>query len=87
VAGGAPVRPAPEQFSLAAARGGDSVRLRGVVEDAAATRMGAGGFSRYFLQLRARFTLEGRIAGAAVADSGRGFFETYVDGGRVSGHP
>jgi hypothetical protein len=84
---GAPGRPAPERFSLVAARGGDSVRLRGVVEDAAATRMGAGGFSRYFLQLRARFTLEGRIAGTAVADSGRGFFETYVDGGRVSGHP
>jgi hypothetical protein len=84
---GAPGRPAPERFSLVAVRGADSLRLRGVVEDAAATRMAVGDFSRYFLQMRARFRLEGHIAGAAVADSGRGFFETYVDRGRASGHP
>jgi hypothetical protein len=28
--------------------------------------------------MRGRFTLEGTIAGEAVADTGSGFFETYV---------
>jgi hypothetical protein len=28
--------------------------------------------------MRGRFTLTGQLAGQAVADSGHGFFETYV---------
>jgi hypothetical protein len=40
--------------------------------------MGAGGFRRVFLQMRGRFTLHGRLLGETVADSGQGFFETYV---------
>jgi hypothetical protein len=40
--------------------------------------MGRGGFRRVFLQMRGRFSLSGRVLGQAVADSGMGFFETYV---------
>jgi hypothetical protein len=69
---------APERFAIVAARDADSVRLRVVVTDAQASRMRAAGLSRYFLQMRGRWRLEGRIAGEAVADSGAGFFETFV---------
>jgi len=69
---------APERLEIVAAREGDTVRLGVEVEDALASRHEAEGLSRHFLQMRGRFTLAGRIAGAAVADSGAGFFETYV---------
>jgi hypothetical protein len=71
---------APERFALVAARGGDTVRLDVGVTEALASRARTEGFSRYFLQMSGHFTLSGRIAGAAVADSGTGFFETYVPG-------
>ncbi len=73
----------PERFELLAAREADTVRLSVVVEDALATAMGAADFRRYFLQMRGRFVLAGRLAGAAVSDSGRGFFETYIPGIRT----
>ena len=69
---------APERFTLIGTREADSVRLTVEVEHALATDMSAASFRRAFLQMRGRFTLQGRIAGAEVADSGRGFFETYV---------
>jgi hypothetical protein len=69
---------APQRFELVGTRDADTVRLVVEVRHALATEMGAAGFQRHFLQMRGHFTLEGRLAGAAVADSGEGFFETYV---------
>lgn len=69
---------APEHFDLIAGRDGDTVRLRVKVEDALASQMRAEGLGRHFLQMRGRFTVTGRIAGEVVADSGTGFFETYI---------
>ena len=76
-AAGAPGASAPARFSLVAARGADTVRLSVEVEHALATEMSASSFRRLFLQMRGRFLLRGRIAGAEVSDTGRGFFETY----------
>lgn len=70
---------APQRLELVAARGADTLRLAVDVADALAGRgVQAGGLDRHFLQMRGRFVLMGRIAGEAVADSGTGFFETYV---------
>lgn len=68
---------APTRIALLAAREADTVRLAVRVEDALASATAAGP-DRLFLQMRGRFTLDGRVAGQAVADSGAGFFETYV---------
>jgi hypothetical protein len=74
-----PVRAhSPTRFSLLAARESDSLRLEVWVGDALGTEMGAGGFQRVFLQMRGRFVLRGKLLGQAVADSGMGFFETYL---------
>jgi len=77
-ASGEPGVAAPSQFAFTAAREADTLRVRVRVTDAFATRQGSAGFERVFLQLRGRFVLEGRVGGAGVADSGGGFFETYV---------
>jgi hypothetical protein len=69
---------APTRFSLTAIRDADSVRLAVTVVDALATEVEAGEFRRVFLQMRGRFKLDGTVAGEVVADSGMGFFETYV---------
>jgi hypothetical protein len=69
---------APTRFSLVAAREGDNLRLDVRVVDALGTEMGAGEFRRVFLQMRGTFRLTGRLLGQTVADSGAGFFETYV---------
>jgi len=69
---------APERFELLAAREADTIQLRVRVTDVQATRMGAAGLSRYFLQMRGAWRLDGQIAGEALADSGAGFFETFV---------
>lgn len=69
---------APERFTLVAARDADTVRLAVQVLSAQATRTGAAGMSRRFLQLRGRFRVEGRVAGVPLADEGLGFFETYA---------
>jgi hypothetical protein len=69
---------APARFSLLATRGPDTLRLSVNVADASGTEMGTSGFRRVFLQMRGRFRLEGTLLGEAVADSGSGFFETYV---------
>lgn len=68
----------PQRFDLVATREADTLRLRVQVEDALATAMSASSFRRGFLQMRGRFTARGRLLGEAVADSGMGFFETYV---------
>lgn len=69
---------APTEFSLVAARDADTIRVAGRVSDAQGTRRTAGGYDRVLLQLRAAWTLSGRLGGRAVADTGSGFFETYV---------
>jgi hypothetical protein len=76
-AAGAPGAVAPRRFTLMATRGADSVSLSVNVEHALATEMSAVSFRRLFLQMRGRFTLTGRVGGAEVSDTGRGFFETY----------
>ena len=74
-----PVRAhAPARFSLVGIRDADTVRLGVQVVDALATEMAASSFRRVFLQMRGRFTLTGKVAGREVADSGMGFFETYL---------
>ena len=75
---GAPGASGPERFLLTGSREEDTVRIAVQVEHALATDMSAATFRRVFLQMRGRFTLDGRIGGAAVGDSGRGFFETYL---------
>jgi hypothetical protein len=69
---------APARFTLVGAREADTVRLDVRVGDVMATEMRASEFRRIFLQMRGRFSLAGRVAGQTVADSGTGFFETYV---------
>jgi hypothetical protein len=68
----------PERFDLLAVRERDTLRLGVEVEDALSTEMKSGGFRRGFLQMRGHFTLSGQLLGKTVADSGAGFFETYV---------
>jgi hypothetical protein len=59
--------------------GGSSVRQRnGTYLLRARASGGAGEFRRVFLQMRGGFKLVGRIANETIADSGLGFFETYV---------
>ncbi len=69
---------APERFVLVGTRGMDTVRLTVRVEHALATEMSASSFRRIFLQMRGDFRLGGTVMGTEVADSGQGFFETYV---------
>ena len=69
---------APAQFTLLGTREVDTVRIDVRVGDVLATEMRASKLRRTFLQMRGRFTLTGRVAGETVADSGIGFFETYV---------
>lgn len=68
----------PERFSLEARRDRDVVRVRVEVLSTQATRAGTAGLGRSFLQMRGRFVLEGLLGGSAVADSGLGFFETWL---------
>jgi hypothetical protein len=68
----------PQQFELLATRDTDSLRVSVRVEDALGTEIKTRGFRRGFLQMRGRFTAAGTLLGKEVADSGTGFFETYV---------
>ena len=77
-ASGRPGATSPERFSIVASRGSDTLKLDVHVFDALATEMISGGFRRIFLQMRGRFSLGGRVLDQAVADSGSGFFETYL---------
>jgi hypothetical protein len=68
----------PTRFDLVAARDPDTLRLNVQVQEALGTEVSTGGFRRVFLQMRGRFTVHGKLLGQIVADSGTGFFETYV---------
>jgi hypothetical protein len=82
-ASGAKGAVAPRKFELEATRETDTLRLQVQVGDALATPMNRGSSPRLFLQVRGHFTLSGRLLGQSVADTGAGFFETYV--GRTPG--
>jgi hypothetical protein len=69
---------APSKFSLEATRDADTLRLDVQVLDALGTSMRESRLQRVFLQMRGRFVLTGRLLGETVADTGSGFFETYV---------
>jgi hypothetical protein len=74
----APGVTAPAGFDFEAVREADTITVRARIVDVHATgRPGAGGVV-HFLQMRGSFTVTGVVSGAAVADSGSGFFETYV---------
>jgi hypothetical protein len=75
---GASRTPAPARFSLQATREADTLQLNVEVVDALGTTVGESRFRRVFLQMRGHFVLRGRLLGQMVADSGTGFFETYV---------
>lgn len=77
-AAGLPGALAPRTFGLVASRLADTVHLEVDVADGLASKMGVGGMQRAFLQMRGNFTLQGKVDGQAVADTGQGFFETYV---------
>lgn len=68
---------APDSLRLLATQRTDTVQMSIAVDDAAATQSGGLGIKRLFLQLRGHWTLRGRAAGEAVADSGTGFFEIW----------
>jgi hypothetical protein len=69
----------PERFSLLATRDADSLEIDVRVVDVLATSTGTAGSDRLFLQMRGRFSLSGRVLGQTIADSGMGFFETYLE--------
>jgi hypothetical protein len=69
---------APARLGLVATRESDTLHLEVQVVDALGTRMRSGSFQRVFLQMQGRFSLRGRLLGREVADSGTGFFETYI---------
>ncbi len=68
----------PRSFELVAARLMDTLRLHVDVGDALASETGLGAARRGFLQMRGTFRVSGRVAGRIVADTGSGFFETYL---------
>jgi hypothetical protein len=74
----APGVTAPAGFEFQAVRDADTLVLRAEIADVHATVRPTTGSQFYFLQMRGRFRLSGIVAGRAVADSGSGFFETYV---------
>jgi hypothetical protein len=78
---------APDRFSLVASHEEDTVVLNVKVVSALGTNMAAGDFQRVFLQMRGGFVLNGRVAGQTVADSGMGFFETYLTDSVTRGTP
>jgi hypothetical protein len=77
-AAGSFAAPAPTSFSIMASRESDSLRLRVRVIEALPTRMETGAYQRTFFQMRGELRLDGRLSGTMIADSGAGFFETYV---------
>ena len=79
----------PGHAELVDIRGADTLRISLVIEDASATdtrvgmiERGEAGAARglvhpWFVQMKGRATIAGRIRGTPLAGSGAGFFETY----------
>jgi hypothetical protein len=70
---------APDSLRIVAVRAGDTLRVTATVQDVAASTSATAGADRRFLQMRARWRAVGTAAGRAVADSGMGFFETWLE--------
>jgi hypothetical protein len=69
---------APHRFTLIGTWEADTVTMSVRVAHALASETEATSFRRLFLQMRGEFRIRGRVLGDEVADSGWGFFETYV---------
>ncbi|HEY3934519.1 MAG TPA: hypothetical protein VGL65_07850 [Gemmatimonadales bacterium] len=69
---------APDSLRIIARRLDDSLQVTIAVDDATASMSAAAGGDRAFLQLRGKWVARGTAVGSAVADSGSGFFETWV---------
>jgi hypothetical protein len=79
----------PQRGLLYDVRGADTLRLELTVEDATGTdtrrglvERGESEYARalahpYFIQMKGRARLTGRVGGKAIEGEGRGFFETY----------
>jgi hypothetical protein len=77
-AAGLPGAVSPRAFDLLAVRLDDTLRLQVNVGDALASETGLGSARRDFVQMRGNFRVTGRVGGRIVADTGSGFFETYL---------
>lgn len=69
---------APDSLRLVATSGTDSLRLDIRLLGGAASPAATPGVDRLFLQLRGHWRLAGSVAGRVVADTGSGFFETWL---------
>jgi hypothetical protein len=69
---------APDSLRLVASTATDTLRLVIRLEGGAASPAATPGVDRVFLQLRGTWRLQGSAAGRVVADSGSGFFETWL---------
>ncbi len=78
---------APRTLRIVATRLADTVMLHVDVIDVHATRLGQGLADRVFLQMRGAWTISGTAAGSQVADSGTGFFETWIRTGGQRSRP
>lgn len=73
----------PERAVMIAARGDDTLRVELEIEDAVGSDVRRGGrlrratARRWFIQMKGRARLSGRLDGAPVTGEGTGFFETY----------
>lgn len=71
---------APDSLRLTGSRNDDTLQVTIRVVDVAASKSIVAGPGRVFLQMRGRWAMQGTAAGRAIADSGTGFFETWVTG-------
>jgi hypothetical protein len=69
---------APDSLRITAVRHGDTLHVLIRITDVAASRSVPAGPDRVFLQMRGTWRVTGTAAGAMVADSGTGFFETWA---------
>jgi len=78
----------PSRGVMTDVRGADTLRVELIVEDATATDTRASDGRReglnardiarpYFIQMKGRMRVSGRVSGRAIAGEGAGFFETY----------
>jgi len=79
----------PSRATMVDVRGGDTLRVELAIEDATATDTRRPGVERgetlanralahpYFVQMKGRMRLSGRVGGRPLSGAGSGFFETY----------
>lgn len=79
----------PSRATMVDVRGDDTLRVEMIVEDATATDTRKPGAERgdglsarqiakpYFVQMKGRMKISGRVAGRVIGGEGAGFFETY----------